>query len=134
MEIIERINDERKKAGLGQLIHSAHLTRISFFRAREMVRQEVPLAHIKSSYDPNASLEDVVSNRKTGEVIFANMSGRTFVFSLNSKKDFNRVVDGWMNSDSHKAVLLHGIFRYLGVAQDMKARNVVVVGTLSDQP
>lgn len=100
--ILELVNAERKKAGLNELILNNNLSKMSEKRAKEI---SVNFNHIRpdgSSW--NTALDEYhIAYRYAGENIAA---------GYNSPE---AVVDGWMNSEGHRANILDPDFTEMGI-------------------
>ena len=100
MEIVNLINEERKKASLSILKISSALMLIALNRSEEMVTGQAPLEHEKRRKIDLPIQEILRSN--IGEVIFANMLGQRRRLNIVKAEDAQIVIRAWMNSDSHR--------------------------------
>lgn len=110
-QILNLVNEERAKAGLSPLSLEADITAAANVRAKEIVQS---FSHTR----PNGSsfstvlAEQGVSYRGSGENIAW------------GQKTPEQVMNGWMNSDGHRANILNGNFRNLGVGHYQDANGV----------
>lgn len=132
MEILRLINNERKSAKVPELTLSNRLFAIADRRSIDMASLNVPLSHLDNVGLPAYRIDqDIYESR--GEVIFANFTEGGGNISLNdATKGASRVVLAFMQSNKHKEVLLHGIFRYLGISQSTFGQKTVITGILSN--
>lgn len=133
MEILRLINDARSKEMTHGLYVSPTLESIAMARSQKMATETDPLSHLDKDGVIPDELFKLISQR-FGEIIFANMQGNANNLAIEtSTKDAKRVFDAWMNSPSHRQVILHGIFRFMGMAKSVDGPRTVITGIFSDK-
>lgn len=111
-EILNLVNQERAKAGLSELTLDMNITAAANVRARE-IKQSFSHTRPNGSSFSTALTEQGVSYRGSGENIAW------------GQKSPEQVMEGWMNSDDHRANILNQNFKKMGVGyyQDEKGVN-----------
>jgi uncharacterized protein YkwD len=105
-EVLRLVNVERAKAGLAPLKLDEKTTKAATVRAKEIVGA---FAHSRpDGRECFTALEEAEVDYMT--------AGENIAAGYNSPK---AVVDGWMNSDGHRANILNGKFTKLGVGYHM---------------
>ncbi len=99
-EVLELVNIEREKAGVRPLKLSDDLTELANIRAEEIV--EV-FSHTRPDGRSCFSILSGINYRTCAENIAAGSATP------------EKVVEQWMNSAGHRANILNGAYRYLGV-------------------
>ena len=108
--IIRAINHQRAAHGLGQVRASARLNRAADYHSSEMLYGNY-FAHPSLNGSPMESrVRRFKHSRSVGETL-AMLGGRC------RRHMGGRVVSMWMNSGSHRAVLLSSRFKRVGVAR-----------------
>jgi uncharacterized protein YkwD len=121
--IVKELNLERSRAGKPALQMEAELVEIAFARAEDLVRLST-FDHFDPSGQEVPAREAMVSSGYTGqlaEVLIA-------VFGP-LEAAAPKALQGWRDSESHRAVLMDSGFSYIGVglASDQVWWKVVVV-------
>jgi uncharacterized protein YkwD len=108
--VIRAINRQRAAYGLGKVRAAARLNRAADFHSREMLFGNY-FAHPSLNGNPmERRVRRYSHSRRVGETL-AMLGGRC------PRHMGGRVVSMWMNSSSHRAVLLSSRFKRLGVAR-----------------
>ena len=105
--IVRRINRVRRAHGLGRVKLSVRLTRVARRHSRDMLRRDSLTHSASSGASLSARLSRAGHRRAYGEVLAWTPRG--------SRVGPRRIVRMWMNSPSHRAVLLTGSLRRIGV-------------------
>jgi uncharacterized protein YkwD len=108
--IVRAINRQRAAHGLGAVRASSRLDRAADFHSREMLYGNY-FAHPSLNGAPMASRVRRFAHRKSVGETLAMLGGRC------RRHMGGRVVSMWMNSGSHRAVLLSSRFKRVGVAR-----------------
>ncbi len=101
-QVVKLVNEERAKAGLPALTMNADITTAANVRAKE-IRQQFSHTRPDGSSFSTALKEQGVSFRGSGENIAW------------GQKTPEQVMNGWMNSDGHRANILNKNFKNIGV-------------------
>ena len=101
-EILNLVNEERAKAGLSALTLDMNITAAANVRAKE-IKQSFSHTRPDGSSFSTALKEQGVSYRGSGENIAW------------GQKSPEQVMNGWMNSDGHRANILNKNFTSMGV-------------------
>lgn len=101
-QIVNLVNAERAKAGLPALTMDANITAAANVRAKE-IKQSFSHTRPNGSSFSSALKEQGVSFRGSGENIAW------------GQKSPEQVMNGWMNSDGHRANILNKNFKNIGV-------------------
>lgn len=101
-EIVNLVNEERAKAGLSALTLDSNITAAANVRAKE-IRQSFSHTRPDGSSFSTALKEQGVSYRGSGENIAW------------GQKSPEQVMNGWMNSDGHRANILNENYKSMGV-------------------
>lgn len=101
-QILKLVNEERAKAGLSALTLDMNITAAANVRAKE-IRQSFSHTRPNGSSFSTALTEQGVTYRGSGENIAW------------GHKSPEQVMNGWMNSDGHRANILNKNYRNLGV-------------------
>lgn len=111
-QVVKLVNEERAKAGLSALTMDADITAAANVRAKE-------IKELFSHTRPDGSSFSTVL--KEQGVIFRG-SGENIAWGQTSPE---QVMNGWMNSDGHRANILNKNFKNIGVGyyQDANGRN-----------
>lgn len=111
-QVVDLVNAERVKAGLSKLKMDADITAAANVRAKE-IKQSFSHTRPNGSSFSTALTEQGISYRGSGENIAW------------GQKSPEQVMDGWMNSDGHRANILNKNFKNIGVGyyQDEKGVN-----------
>lgn len=111
-QVVDLVNAERVKAGLSELKMDADITAATNVRAKE-IKQSFSHTRPNGSSFSTALTEQGISYRGSGENIAW------------GQKSPEQVMDGWMNSDGHRANILNKNFKNIGVGyyQDEKGVN-----------
>jgi uncharacterized protein YkwD len=108
--VIRAINRQRASHGLGKVRASARLDRAADFHSREMLYGNY-FAHPSLNGSPmERRVRRYAHSKRVGETL-AMLGGRC------RRHMGRRVVSMWMNSGSHRAVLLSAGFKRVGVAR-----------------
>ena len=99
-EVLELVNIERQKVGVAPLKLSTGLTAKADIRAEEIVER---FSHTRPDGSSCFSILQGMRYRTCGENIAA------------GSPTPERVVEQWMNSPGHRANILNGAFKYLGL-------------------
>lgn len=105
------MNEERAKAGLPALEMSAEITAAANVRAKE-IKQSFSHTRPDGSNFSSALKEQGVSYRGSGENIAW------------GQKSPEQVMNGWMNSEGHRANILNKNFKNIGVGYYQDANGV----------
>lgn len=110
--ILELVNEERAKAGLSALELDTDITAAANVRAVE-IKQSFSHTRPNGTSFSTALKEQGVSYRGSGENIAW------------GQKSPEQVMDGWMNSEGHRANILNANFKNIGIGyyQDQKGVN-----------
>lgn len=95
-QVVEKVNAERAKYGLSALQTDVNLTAAACVRAQEIA---VKFSHTR----PDGSSCFTVSKKASGENIAQGFTSAA------------AVMDGWMNSEGHRANILNSSFKTIGV-------------------
>ena len=111
-QVLDLVNEERAKAGLSALTLDLKITAAANVRAKEIKRQ---FSHTR----PDGRS---FSTALTDQGISYHRSGENIAWGQRTPKE---VMNGWMNSDGHRANILNANYRKLGVGyyQDENGRN-----------
>ena len=101
-QVVKLVNEERAKAGLPALTMDADITAAANVRAKE-IKQSFSHTRPNGSSFSSALKEQGVSFRGSGENIAW------------GQKSPEQVMNGWMNSDGHRANILNKNFKNIGV-------------------
>ena len=101
-QVVKLVNEERAKAGLPALKMDADITAAANVRAKE-IKQKFSHARPDGSSFSSVLKEQGVSFRGSGENIAW------------GQKSAEQVMNGWMNSDGHRANILNPNFKNIGV-------------------
>lgn len=110
-QIVQLVNKERAKAGLPALEMNAEITAAANVRAKE-IKQSFSHTRPNGSSFSSALKEQGVSFRGSGENIAW------------GQKSPEQVMEGWMNSDGHRANILNKNFKNIGVGHYQDANGV----------
>ena len=108
-EVVRLVNEERTKAGLKPLTYSAELSKVAKAKSQDMADKNY-FSHTSPTYgDPFAMMKSFgISYRTAGENIAKGYSSAA------------SVMNGWMNSEGHRANILNGNFGKIGVGYVVK--------------
>jgi uncharacterized protein YkwD len=101
-QVLKLVNVERRKGGLSELTMSQALVAPANKRAKEIVQQ---FSHTR----PNGTQWSTVLDEFNVKVQAA---GENLAYGYNTPE---AVVDGWMNSPGHRANIMNGNFKKIGV-------------------
>lgn len=101
-QVIRLVNEERAKAGLSALTMDENIMAAANVRAKE-IKQQFSHTRPNGSSFSSALTEQGVSFRGSGENIAW------------GQKTPEQVMEGWMNSDGHRANILNKNFKNIGV-------------------
>ena len=101
------VNEQRAAVGLAALGHDRHLARAADRYSTTMVRQQF-FAHVS----PQGSTLD---QRARAAGYIGALLGETLGWGSGSLATPAAIVDGWMNSPPHRAILLDAGFRKIGL-------------------
>ena len=111
-QVAELVNAERRKAGLGELVLDQEIASAALVRAKEI---ETSFSHTRPDGRSFSSVltDNGISFRGSGENIAW------------GQKTPQEVMDGWMNSEGHRANILNAKFTKIGVGyyQNASGRN-----------
>lgn len=109
LEVVRLVNEERTKAGLKPLTYSAELSKVARTKSQDMADKNY-FSHTSPTYgDPFAMMKSFgISYRTAGENIAKGYSSAA------------SVMNGWMNSEGHRANILNGSFGKIGVGYVVK--------------
>lgn len=110
-QVVRLVNKERAKAGLPALEMQADLTAAANVRARE-IKQSFSHTRPDGSSFSSVLKEHGVSYRGSGENI------------AYGQKTPEQVMEGWMNSDGHRANILNKNYKNIGVGYYQDERGV----------
>lgn len=110
-QILELVNEERAKAGLPALKLQADITAAANVRARE-IKQSFSHTRPDGSSFSSVLKEQGISFRGSGENI------------AYGQRTPQQVMEGWMNSDGHRANILNEKFENMGVGYYQDERGV----------
>lgn len=112
IQILNLVNAERAKAGLAALDLDTSVTAAANVRAKE-IKQSFSHTRPDGSSFSSALTEQGVSYRRSGENIAW------------GQKTPEQVMNGWMNSDGHRANILNANFKNIGIGyyQDINGVN-----------
>lgn len=104
LEVVRLVNEERTKAGLKPLTYSAELSKVARAKSQDMADKNY-FSHTSPTYgDPFTMMKSFgISYRTAGENIAKGYSSAA------------SVMNGWMNSEGHRANILNGSFGKIGV-------------------
>ncbi|MDO4298065.1 MAG: CAP domain-containing protein, partial [Lachnospiraceae bacterium] len=110
-QVVELVNEERAKAGLPALVMDGVLTRAANVRAKEIKKS---FSHTRPDGTGFSSVlkEYGISYRGSGENIAW------------GQKSPEEVVEGWMNSEGHRANIMNKNFKNIGVGYYQDERGV----------
>lgn len=111
LQILELVNAERAKAGLSPLKLDLDVTAAANVRARE-IKQSFSHTRPNGSSFSTALTEQGISYRRSGENIAW------------GQKSPEQVMNGWMNSDGHRANILNPNFENIGIGYYQDANGV----------
>lgn len=106
--VIRRINQIRAQHGLAHVRESYALSRAAESHTRDMLRRD---------FFDHASSDGTSFDRRVRRYVNARMVGETLAVFGQRHGGAATVVQMWMNSPPHRAVLLSGGFRRIGVAR-----------------
>ena len=103
-KVIDLVNDIRVKNGLGKLTSNWELCRVARYKSQDMHDNRY-FSHTSPTYGaPGNMIKNFgISYRTAGENI------------AQGYRTPEAVVDGWMNSSGHRANILNGSFKQIGV-------------------
>lgn len=110
-QVVKLVNEERAKAGLSALTMDADITAAANVRAKE-IKQSFSHTRPDGTSFSTALKEQGVSYRGSGENIAW------------GQKSPEQVMNGWMNSDGHRANILNPNFKNIGVGYYQDASGV----------
>ncbi|MDO4338805.1 MAG: CAP domain-containing protein [Eubacteriales bacterium] len=110
-QVVTLVNEERAKAGLPEVTLNLDITAAANVRAKE-IKQNFAHTRPDGSSFSTALTEQGVSYRGSGENIAW------------GQKTPEEVMNGWMNSDGHRANILNKNFRNIGVGYYQDERGV----------
>lgn len=112
LQILNLVNAERSKAGLSELKLDADVTAAANVRAKE-IRQSFSHTRPNGTSFSSALTEQGISYRRSGENIAW------------GQKTPEQVMNGWMNSNGHRANILNANFENIGIGyyQDANGTN-----------
>lgn len=111
LQILKLVNAERAKAGLSQLKLDENVTAAANVRAMEITQSFSHTRPDGSSFS-SALTQQGISYRRSGENIAW------------GQKSPEQVMDGWMNSDGHRANILNAGFENIGIGYYQDANGV----------
>lgn len=111
LQILELVNAERAKAGLSPLKLDLDVTAAANVRARE-IKQSFSHTRPDGSSFSTALTQQGISYRRSGENIAW------------GQKSPEQVMNGWMNSDGHRANILNPNFENIGIGYYQDANGV----------
>lgn len=103
-EMLAKVNQQRRSAGLAELSLSQELTKVANIKAEDM-RDQGYFSHISPNYGSPFDMmkEFGISYRTAGENI------------AKGQKNVEAVMNGWMNSSGHRENILNAKYTHLGV-------------------
>jgi uncharacterized protein YkwD len=107
--IARRINRVRRAHGLRRVKFRVRLRKVARRHSRDMLRHDALTHSASNGASLGARLSSAGHRRHYGEVIAWTPRG--------ARAGARRVVQMWMNSPSHRAVLLNGHLRRVGVGR-----------------
>ena len=107
VDVIDRTNIERKKVNLSPLQENSALSYAAFLRAKEIINNQDFNHYASGSGDIKAQKAVEVVGYRYSEV------GENLAKGFN---DPNAVIEGWLNSLSHKENMLKSNYEEIGVA------------------
>ena len=110
-QVVYLVNQERAKAGLPELNMQTDITAAANVRAKE-IQQSFSHTRPNGSSFSSALKEQGISFIGSGENI------------AYGQKTPEQVMEGWMNSEGHRANILNGKYKNIGVGYDQDERGV----------
>lgn len=107
-EMLNLVNTERKKQGLGQLVLEDKMCQAAAFKAKDMTISTYGFSHESSNYDGLSGLLAKFNIQWT-------KCGENIAYSL-PRQTGNFIFNEWMNSPGHKANILDKEFTRFGYA------------------
>lgn len=107
-EMLNLVNTERKKQGLGQLVLEDKMCQAAAFKAKDMTISTYGFSHESSNYDGLSGLLAKINIQWT-------KCGENIAYSL-PRQTGNFIFNEWMNSPEHKANILDKDFTRFGYA------------------
>lgn len=117
-EVLKLVNQERAKEGLSPLIATADMQKAAHIRAEELT---VSYSHLRPSGGPGTlAMEDVDI-----PIGYGWYSAENIAYGYNTPEE---VVNGWMNSPSHREAIMRPQAKYIGIGQTPRYKNGIQSG------
>ncbi|MNI46027.1 Cysteine-rich secretory protein family protein [compost metagenome] len=104
-QVLDIVNQERSKAGLGALSMSAELSKMAMVKAQDM--------YTNNYFDHNSPTHGSPFDMMKAFGITYNTAGENIAKGQNTP---TQVMNDWMNSPGHKANILNSSFTQIGIA------------------